>query len=135
VAFDNEPSDQDGDAENYDLVFVSVLLRFCCCPVASKTSSTEYEDEGHFDPKPRGRHHLNKNLDATHFIHVLCAIFFGQSAEAMQEARTRLRCDAINQHECVIGMLADMFGADNSQFKRERFTNACQPGANVRARS
>ena len=56
-------------------------------------------------------------------------------AEAMQEARTHLRCDAINQHECVIGMLADMFAADNSQFKRERFTNACQPGANVRARS
>jgi hypothetical protein len=46
-----------------------------------------------------------------------------------------LRCDAINQHDCVIGMLADMFAADNSQFKRERFTNACQPGANVRARS
>jgi hypothetical protein len=56
-------------------------------------------------------------------------------AEAMQEARTHLRCDAINQHECVVGMLADMFAADNSQFKRERFTNACQPGANVRARS
>ena len=43
-------------------------------------------------------------------------------AEAMQEARTHLRCDAINQHECVIGMLA---------FR----TNACQPGANMRARS
>ena len=56
-------------------------------------------------------------------------------AEAMQEARTHLRCDAINQHECVIGMLADMFAADNSQSKRELFTNACQPGANVRARS
>ena len=56
-------------------------------------------------------------------------------AEAMQEARTHLRGDAINQHECVIGMLADMFAADNSQFKRERFTNACQPGANVRART
>ena len=53
-------------------------------------------------------------------------------AEAMQEAEGG---DAINQHECVIGMLADMFAADNSQFKRERFTNACQPGANVRARS
>ena len=50
-------------------------------------------------------------------------------------ARTHLRCDAIKEHECVIGMLADMFAADNSQFKRERFINACQPGANVRARS
>jgi hypothetical protein len=38
----------------------------CRCPVASKTSSTEYEDEGHFDPKLRGRHGLNKNVDATH---------------------------------------------------------------------
>jgi hypothetical protein len=56
-------------------------------------------------------------------------------AEAMQEARTHLRCDAIKEHECVIGMLADMFAADNSQFKRERFINACQPGANVRART
>ncbi|MGA7517000.1 MAG: hypothetical protein WBW28_08580 [Pseudolabrys sp.] len=56
-------------------------------------------------------------------------------ASAMQEARTHLRCDAINQYECVIGMLADMFAADNSQFKGERFINACQPGANVRARS
>ncbi|MGB9412942.1 MAG: hypothetical protein WCB26_17265 [Pseudolabrys sp.] len=35
-------------------------------------------------------------------------------ASAMQEARTHLRCDAINQYECVIGMLADMFAADNS---------------------
>ena len=56
-------------------------------------------------------------------------------ALALQDARVHLRCDAINQHDCVIGMLADMFAADNSQFKRERFTNACQPGANVSARS
>jgi hypothetical protein len=69
VVFDNEPSDQDGDAgdtENCGPAFVSILLRFCRCPVASKTSSTEYEDEGHFDPKLRGRHGLNKNVDATH---------------------------------------------------------------------
>ena len=56
-------------------------------------------------------------------------------AEEMQDARTHLRCDAINQQECVLRMLADMFAADNSQFKRERFINACQPGANVKARS
>ncbi|MGB8614297.1 MAG: hypothetical protein WCD60_22125, partial [Pseudolabrys sp.] len=29
-----------------------------------------YEDEGHSGPKLRGRHRLNKNLDATHFIHI-----------------------------------------------------------------
>ncbi|MFZ0672367.1 MAG: hypothetical protein WAM50_18910, partial [Pseudolabrys sp.] len=70
MASDNKPSDQDGgasDTENYALAFVSVLIRFYGCPVASKTSSTEYEDAGHFDPKLRGRHRLNKNVDATHF--------------------------------------------------------------------
>ena len=75
------------------------LFPFCSafvCPVASKTSSTEYEDEGHFDPKLRGRHRLNKNIDATHFIHVLCAIFFGHSAvssssQSMSFARPRTR--------------------------------------------
>ena len=55
-------------------------------------------------------------------------------ALALQGARFHLRCDAINQQECVLTMLADMFAADNTQFKRERFINACQPGANVRAR-
>ncbi|MGA9340546.1 MAG: hypothetical protein WBV66_23195, partial [Pseudolabrys sp.] len=59
-----------GDTENCGLASVSVMLRFCRCPVASKTSSTEYEDEGHSGPKLRGRHRLNKNLDATHFIHI-----------------------------------------------------------------
>jgi hypothetical protein len=59
VVADNEPSDQDGDAgdtENYGLASVSGSLRFCRCPIESKTSSTEYEDEGYSDPKLRGRH-------------------------------------------------------------------------------
>ena len=63
VAFDNEPGDQDGDAgdtENCGPAFVSGALRFCRCPVAGKTSSTEHDDEGQFDPKLRGRHRLNK---------------------------------------------------------------------------
>jgi hypothetical protein len=55
-------------------------------------------------------------------------------ALALQDARMHLRCDAINQQECVLRMLADMFAADNSQFKRQRFIAACGPGANVRAR-
>ena len=83
MASDNKPSDQDGgagDTENYALAFVSVLIRLYGCAVASKTSSTEHEDEGRFDPKLRGRHRLNKNIDATHFIHLLCALFFGLSA-------------------------------------------------------
>jgi len=35
----------------------------------------------------------------------------------------------------VVRELADMFASDNGQFKRDRFIAACQPGANVRARS
>ena len=35
----------------------------------------------------------------------------------------------------VIDELADTFAADNGQFKRDRFIAACEPGANVRARS
>jgi hypothetical protein len=49
VAFDNEPGDQEGDAgdtENCRPAFVSAPLRFCRCPVAGKTSSTEHDDEG-----------------------------------------------------------------------------------------
>ena len=40
-----------------------------------------------------------------------------------------------NQWESVRNELADMFARDNGQFKRDRFISACQPGANVRARS
>ena len=49
------------------IMLTTKSARFCRCPVASKTSPTEYEDEGHSGPKLRGRHRLNKNLDATHF--------------------------------------------------------------------
>jgi hypothetical protein len=35
----------------------------------------------------------------------------------------------------AINELADVFASDNGQFKRERFIAACQPGANVRART
>jgi hypothetical protein len=69
LVFDNEPSDRDGDAgdpENYGPASVSVMLRFCRCPVASKPCSTDYEDEGHFDPKLCGRHLLDKNVGVTH---------------------------------------------------------------------
>ena len=40
-----------------------------------------------------------------------------------------------NQWESVRNELADMFARDNGQFKRDRFMWACEPGANVRARS
>jgi hypothetical protein len=31
--------------------------------------------------------------------------------------------------------MADMLASDNGQFQRDRFIRACEPGANVRARS
>jgi hypothetical protein len=56
-------------------------------------------------------------------------------ALAMQECRMHIRCDGIEQMECVVKYLADLFAADNGQFKRDRFMHACEPGANVRART
>jgi hypothetical protein len=35
----------------------------------------------------------------------------------------------------VIEKLADVFAADNGMFKRDRFIRACEPGANVKART
>ena len=40
-----------------------------------------------------------------------------------------------NQWESVRNELADTFARDNGEFKRDRFMWACEPGANVRARS
>jgi len=56
-------------------------------------------------------------------------------ALAMQDARFHLRNTALDQWLCVVNCLADLFAGDNGQFKRERFKRACEPGANVRARS
>jgi hypothetical protein len=56
-------------------------------------------------------------------------------ALAMQDARFHLRSSALDQWKCVVNCLADVFARDNGEFKRARFTRACQPGANVRART
>ena len=56
-------------------------------------------------------------------------------ALAMQDARFHLRSTALDQWQCVVNCLADAFAADNGQFKRDRFMHACEPGANVRART
>ena len=40
-----------------------------------------------------------------------------------------------NQWEGVRNELTDMFAKDNREFKRDRFMRACEPGANVRART
>lgn len=60
-------------------------------------------------------------------------------AEAMQEACPRSREPDLSAREqqwrFTVEALADTFAGDNGMFKRDRFERACQPGANVRARS
>ena len=66
---------------------------------------------------------------------MFCRRHYQAIAQAMQDARMHLRSDAINQQECIINTLADMFASDNPEFKRDRFVRACESGANMRARS
>ena len=58
-------------------------------------------------------------------------------ALAMQEATTF--CGTSEDHReamsFAVRVLADLFARDNGQFKRDRFMWACEPGANVRART
>jgi hypothetical protein len=58
-------------------------------------------------------------------------------ALAMQEAiKHRATCsEQVAGVYHVVHELADVFAGDNGQFKRDRFMRACEPGANVRARS
>ena len=56
-------------------------------------------------------------------------------ATAMQDARFRLRSSSLDQWQCTIQCLANMLAEDNGRFQRDRFISACEPGANVRARS
>jgi tetrahydrodipicolinate N-succinyltransferase len=39
------------------------------------------------------------------------------------------------RRRAIASQFADLFAGDNGQFQRERFIRACEPGANVRARS
>jgi hypothetical protein len=55
-------------------------------------------------------------------------------AKAMQEARRRAN-GSNDPIAVVVDELADVFAGDNGMFKRDRFKRACEPGANVRARS
>jgi len=56
-------------------------------------------------------------------------------ALAMQHAHVIGDPAKRNQWESVRNELADTFARDNGMFKRDRFMHACEPGANVRARS
>lgn len=56
-------------------------------------------------------------------------------ASAMQDAHTIGEQHPQSEwHNCVES-LGDMFARDSGLFKRDRFIRACQPGANVRART
>ena len=55
--------------------------------------------------------------------------------EAMRYARGLDDELAPGAIQIAIEELADVFDSDNGQFRRERFVRACEPGANVRARS
>ena len=57
-------------------------------------------------------------------------------ALAMQEAmRVAIMPGDVHCVRMVIDELADTFAADNGELKRDRFIRACEPGANMRARS
>lgn len=56
-------------------------------------------------------------------------------AQAMQDAQCNLSEEAKRGIDRAIDRLADLFRRDNVNFKRDRFERACEPGANVRARS
>lgn len=58
-------------------------------------------------------------------------------AGVMQEACPLPTWDANKRAEWEVtrSRLADMFAGDNGLFKRGRFERACEPGANVKARS
>jgi hypothetical protein len=55
-------------------------------------------------------------------------------ATAIQEASRRVN-GSNDPIAVVVDELADVFASDNGMFKRDRFMRACEPGANVRARS
>jgi hypothetical protein len=58
-------------------------------------------------------------------------------ATAIQEARRRAS-DGDNNHDPITNVVDELcwlFRSDNGQFKQDRFYRACEPGANVRARS
>lgn len=62
-------------------------------------------------------------------------------AEAMQEARRQGDNGHSNAEDVTRGVvltarvLADAFSRTSPGFKRERFLRACEPGANVKART
>ena len=55
--------------------------------------------------------------------------------EAMRYARDLDDDLAPGAIQIAIDELADMFAQDNGRFCRDRFVRACEPGANVRART
>jgi hypothetical protein len=62
-------------------------------------------------------------------------------AHVMQEAKTfpvmvhETGKPTVTQWDMTVSRLAALFASDNGLFKKERFIAACEPGANVRART
>lgn len=58
-------------------------------------------------------------------------------ATAMQEACPLPTWNANKraQFDVTVSRLSDMFARDNAMFNRTRFAAACEPGANVKART
>lgn len=56
-------------------------------------------------------------------------------ATLMQDTKPLKDATAFTQWYVDCEGLADMLADDNARFDRERFIRACEPGANVRARS
>jgi hypothetical protein len=67
--------------------------------------------------------------------------FYKRHYEALAAVMQETKPDALNHSQAAIEWafvctkLADMLARDNASFKRELFLRACEPGANVRARS
>jgi hypothetical protein len=75
---------------------------------------------------PRAINSLSRNK--------FCKRHYEAIALAMQDARRRVN-GSNDPIAVVVDELADVFAADSGMFKRDRFIRACEPGANVRARS
>jgi len=91
----------------------------------------------HLDwPNPRHRSRPCLELRILYFPEIASQnVTYEAIATVMQECRVHIRCDGVEQMECVVKYLADLFAGDNGEFKRDRFVRACELGANVRARS
>jgi len=73
---------------------------------------------------------------ATHNLPHFYKRHYEAIALAMQSAKNEAFSDGQDEMvDHVIKLLADRLASDNCNFQRNRFIGACEPGANVRART